>query len=77
MLKRVKAWRIKPLREMVGDRKGSTMVIIAALIPRHLGIQPHRKELARPHPQMLRRGDLHRKLGAFILAQTPHGGAGV
>ena len=38
MLKRVKAWRIKPLREMVRDRKGSTMVIIAALIPGLLGV---------------------------------------
>lgn len=38
MLKRLKAWRSKPLREMVRDRKGSTMVIIAALIPGLLGV---------------------------------------
>ena len=31
--------------------------IILALIPRHFGVQPHRKELARRHPQMLRRGN--------------------
>ena len=38
MLERFKAWRRKPLREVLRDRKGSTIVIIAALIPGLLGV---------------------------------------
>ena len=38
MLERMKAWRRLPLRAVWGDRKGSTMVIIGALIPGLLGV---------------------------------------
>ena len=73
MLKRIKAWRQKPLRDLLRDRKGSTLVIIAALIPGLLGVTGLSIDVGRALAAKKQLEDATQAAafaGAYALAQT-------